>query len=295
MVRDGIRPVVADRQTIPLFDGWAREGLIEFVPCDLSTLSSRPEPFTNIEQVVHLAAWMAGTDDVVQYGDIAIQQNLLALMRLVEALPTLRHLCFVSSIQVYADPPVSSPLDEDHPTAPPDLYGTTKLAGEQYLRLCGDSQGFGVAVLRLCGVYGPGAYSPLTRNRAIPKFIRLALAGEAPVVFGDGQERRDYVFVDDVVSAIRKVLALEPAGTFNIGSGVGTTILDLARAIIDLAGVDVQPEIKPGRGPATTGDYTLNITRAERELGFRPSVSLAAGLAMEIEWVKSQAAFGHVV
>jgi len=141
-------------------------------------------------------------------------------MNLLTCMPRLRYICYLSSIGVYADPPVYSPIDEDHPTAPTNTYGVTKLAAEQYVRVYGLRTGIPVTVLRLCGVYGPGDYNPLLLpKRAVQSFIRRVADGLPPTVYGDGLERRDHVYIDDVVQAIKLALQRRVDGVFNIATG----------------------------------------------------------------------------
>jgi UDP-glucose 4-epimerase len=290
MVEDGRRPLVADIRPGEELRDWAAQGRIDLLVCDVATPEAQADKLRTVDTLVHLAARMDDTTDVVGEGIASVEQNLVALMTLLGCLPKLRHVCFLSSMMVYADPPRYSPMDERHPTLPGNTYGVTKLAGEQYLHLFARQAGIRATVLRVCGVYGPGRYSPLLAHRAIPTFIRLVAAGQPPVVYGDGSERRDYVFVDDVVRAIQLSCRRRAEGVYNIGSGGGVSIRELAHTIISLFGKSMEPLSKPFPKPTETFDYSLDITKARQELGYEPAVSIVDGLAREIAWFAGQQA-----
>lgn len=290
MIEDGVIPLVIELRANQSLKEWALQGKISLFQSDLAAADDLRQQMGRVDSLIHLAALMDDTDDVVTSGILSVEQNLLAFMNLLDGLPNLRHICFLSSMMVYADPPRYSPMDERHPTLPGNTYGVTKLAGEQYLRLFARQAGIGATVLRVCGVYGPGRYSPLLAHRAIPTFIRLVAAGQPPVVYGDGSERRDYVFVDDVVRAIQLSCRRRAEGVYNIGSGGGVSIRELAHTIISLFGKSMEPLSKPFPKPTETFDYSLDITKARRELGYEPAVSIREGLAREIAWFAGQQA-----
>jgi UDP-glucose 4-epimerase len=281
LVADGMRPVLLDCRSSPALER-LRGGasvLIEDLTAPLAPASH--EALREVKALIHLAALMDDTDDVLGAGIASVEQNLLALVRLLQQLPSLEHLCFTSSMMVYG-PPRYSPIDEGHPTEPVNTYGVMKLAVEHYLGVFGRQAGVGVAILRLCGLYGPGEYSARLRHRAIPTFIRRVEGGEPPVVYGDGSERRDYLFITDAVRAIRLASERRAEGTFNIGGGRGISVRELAQTVIDLFGAPLQPHWEPRAGAATGLDYTLDITRARTSLGFEPLVAFRDGLAREI-------------
>lgn len=286
MVREGLAPSVADICPSPSLEAWHAQGAIKFVQCDLKSTESLVGQFDDVVALVHLSARMDDTDDVLGQGLPSVQENLLALMNLINCLPRLNYICFLSTIMVYKDPPLYSPIDEEHPTEPTNTYGTTKLATEQFLRVVEMRSSIPVTVLRVCGVYGPGQYSPLLRNRAIPTFIRRVAASERPVVYGDGSERRDYVYIDDVVQAIRLSLQRKASGIFGIGSGRGVSILELAKTIIELLDADLEPIFEGERTVSAGHDYTLDISKATAHLGYVPAVPLRQGLAREIDWFR---------
>jgi len=143
-------------------------------------------------------------------------------------------------------------------------------------------------VLRYATVYGPGETVP----RAIPNFIQAALDGQRPVIAGDGLDEHDYIHVTDVVDATMLALRRRASGVFNIGSGIGTSTLDLARTVVRLAGSDVEPVFLRRIGPRTAPVRVVCSTDLARNtFNFTASRSLADGITEEIGWFRSESGF----
>lgn len=122
---------------------------------------------------------------------------------------------------------VRLPIREDHPTEPLTAYGRSKVVCERYLQETSAVRGCVLTVLRLAQVYGPGE-RPI---KAIPRFIEAIRAGRPPLIYGDGSDLRDYVYVDDAARAMVLALEREAGGVFNISSGQPRSILDVARIL----------------------------------------------------------------
>jgi UDP-glucose 4-epimerase len=173
------------------------------------------------------------------------------------------------------------PATEDKPLRPLSPYGIAKLCAEQYLFGFNRIHETTHVVCRLGNVYGPRQAASLEGGVVAVFFDRLA-RGEQMVIFGDGTQTRDFVFVGDVVDALIAASQHE-GGVFNVGSGVGTTVLALHQACAAAAGVDAEPAFEAPR----LGDLrhsSLDVSLAERELGFRARVALADGLGRTWAW-----------
>lgn len=169
------------------------------------------------------------------------------------------------------------PLREDAPIAPMAPYGQSKFAGEGYLALYERLYGLSSAALRLGNVYGP-RQDPLGEAGVIAIFCGRLLAGERPTVYGDGAQTRDYVYVDDVVAAILAAAESDATGPLNIGTGRETDVLELVSSLRELSDVDgFEPEPAPPR-LGEVQRISIDPSRAERELGWRPRTSLQEGL-----------------
>ncbi|HFD15048.1 MAG TPA: NAD-dependent epimerase/dehydratase family protein [Rhodospirillales bacterium] len=167
------------------------------------------------------------------------------------------------------------PTPEHYPAEPLSPYGIGKLAGELYVRRLAALHGMDHAILRYANVYGPGQ-DTLGEAGVVAIFARQMKTGLPPVIHGDGRQTRDFVFVGDVARA--NVLALEARDlVVNIGTGTETTVSELAQKIAEITGYEGPIRSAPGR-PGDVRHSALDITRAKRELGWWPEMSLEEGL-----------------
>ncbi len=185
------------------------------------------------------------------------------------------HFIYISSAAVYGDPEYL-PVDESHPLKPKSPYGATKLAGESYAS--GGSR-VKTTALRLFNLYGP-RQNPQYAG-VIERFMRSIKAGVPPTIFGDGEQTRDFIHVLDVAKAIQKSLETGTEGTFNIGSGKPASINSLAETMLSIAKLDSKPEHAPQRSGEIRESYA-DIGKAERQLSWKPEISLEDGLAQLI-------------
>jgi UDP-glucose 4-epimerase len=177
-----------------------------------------------------------------------------------------------------------TPAAESTPRAPGSPYGIAKLCGEEYLAGFNRIHGSSHVVARLGNVFGP-RQSPSLEGGAVSIFLDRLHRGEQVMIFGDGLQVRDFVYVGDVVEALLAA-AGHDGGVFNIGTGVQTTVLDLYRTCAEAAGVNADPTFEPAR----LGDLrrsALDVSAAAAELGFRAQTPLAEGIARTWAWTIS--------
>jgi UDP-glucose 4-epimerase len=174
------------------------------------------------------------------------------------------------------------PAGEDAPRRPIAPYGTSKLAAEEYLATFNRLHGEGHVALRYGNVYGP-RQDPHGEAGVVAIFFGRLARGEKLRIFGDGRQTRDYVYVQDVVAATLAAVGRE--GTFNVGTGVETSVLELADACRRVAGVEAGNDFAPAR-PGELQRSVLDPRRAERELGFRAETLLDEGLAATWEFFR---------
>ena len=233
--------------------------------------------------VLHLAA-QADVRVSVERPDFDADVNVLGTVRILEA--SRRHgakIVFTSSGgAAYGE--CAGPAPETAPLRPLAPYGTSKLSGEEYLATYNRLYGTTHVSLRLGNVYGP-RQEPHGEAGVVAIFMGLLRAAGTPRIFGDGGQTRDYVYVGDVARAL--LLALEHDGSvFNIGTGTETSVLELYRAIQDVAGIEREAE----HAPARLGELqrsVLDASLAHAELGWRPERSLGEGLAATWAWISS--------
>jgi UDP-glucose 4-epimerase len=228
-----------------------------------------------VDAVVHLAA-LIDVAESVEKPELYLDVNVNGTFNVTRASRNVSAFIFASTCAVYGEP-VRIPIGEDHPLSPKSPYAATKIAGEAFVQAYGNLYGYRPVILRFFNVYGPRqskAYAGV-----ITEFVKRATSGEPPIIFGDGEQTRDFVHVKDVAKAIIKALETDNAsGIYNIGSGVAITINDLAHLILKLAGKEnVEPIHEPPR-PGDIKHSQANINRAKKELGYNPSVSLEEGI-----------------
>jgi len=232
----------------------------------------------DVDYVFHLAA-VANIALSVRRPKLVNDVNVSGTLNLlIESLRfNVERFVFTSSCAVYGEP-IYLPINEDHPTNPISPYGVSKLSAEYYCRVFHKVYGLETVILRLFNVYGPGQErSPY--GGVIAKFIDALKSGKAPIIFGDGKQTRDFIYVDDVVDAL--ILASKCGGcagmTFNIGSGIETSINQLADKLIKIFSLDIKPiYLEPRAGDVRRS--CANINRAREILGFRAKTPLEVGL-----------------
>ncbi len=192
-----------------------------------------------------------------------------------------------SSAAVYGDS-TAFPLSEDLPPRPLSPYAATKAANELYARLYTVAFGLPVVALRYFNVYGPRQRPDSPYAAAIPIFARRMLAGQPPTVFGDGGQRRDFVFVGDVAQANLRAAESEAAAgeAINICTGREVSLLELIAALRELIPAAPEPVFAPPR-PGDIYRSVGNPAKAARLLGFRPQTPLQEGLAAVVEWMQT--------
>lgn len=169
------------------------------------------------------------------------------------------------------------PLDERAECRPDAPYGQSKYAAEGYLSLYGRLYGLSAASLRLGNVYG-SRQDPLGEAGVVAIFCGALLGGGSPRVFGDGHQTRDYVFVGDIIEAFLAAAEADAQGTFNVGTGVETSVLELGRLLATVSDRQFDPEMAPAR-PGEVQRIAIDSARAAAELGWRSRTTLADGLS----------------
>jgi UDP-glucose 4-epimerase len=173
------------------------------------------------------------------------------------------------------------PAPESHPVAPEAPYGLSKFCAENYCEIYRRMYDYSTVSLRYGNVYGP-RQDPLGEAGVIAIFCGKIVDGGQPVIYGDGLQTRDYVFVGDVVSANLAAAESDATGPFNIGTGVESTVLDLVEVLKPLADGPFEPKHEPER-LGEVRRIALDTARAQRELGWESRMGLADGLRVTLE------------
>jgi len=237
------------------------------------------------ELICHLAAQIDVRVSVVAPADDA-QTNVVGTVNVLEAARAAGArvlFCSTGGALYGRDAPI--PSLEDVLPLPESPYGIAKYCAEQYVGLYNRLHGTGHTILRLANVYGP-RQDPAGESGVIPIFCARVLAGERPMIYGDGTQTRDYVYVGDAVEAFLAAADRGRPGTWNIGTGAEVSVLDLAQLIGAAAGRSVDPEFTRAR-PGELQRSALAAERAERDLGWTPQVSLAEGVRRVYRWIEA--------
>jgi nucleoside-diphosphate-sugar epimerase len=182
------------------------------------------------------------------------------------------------------------PKTESMTPVPISPYAVGKLAGEGYCRSFGEVYGLETVALRYFNIFGPRQDPTSQYSAVVPKFIEGLLSGRRPVIYGDGEQSRDFTSVENVVDANLRAIDAEGVSgrVYNIACGERVTLNDLVRELCELTGSDIEPEYAPAR-PGDVLHSLADISRARDELGYVPAVRLGEGLARAVEHFQADA------
>jgi UDP-glucose 4-epimerase len=246
------------------------------------------------DTVIHCAAQMDVRTSVAD-PIFDAETNIVGMLNLLEAIRSLQkrpRFVFTSTGGVLYGDFTTPPNVETFAKDPESPYATSKLAGEYYLAYYGRVHGLETVSLRLGNVYGP-RQDPHGEAGVVAIFCGRILAGQPLTIFGNGDQTRDYIYVSDVVSAVQLAATRElppqaklDSRAFNIGTGRGTSVNELAKRLQHAARSNVPVGYAPER-PGEQLKSFVSIKKAAAELGWRPEVSLDEGLALTYEWFAS--------
>ena len=265
---------------------------VEFLEGDVRDGDACRRAVAGAEYVLHHAAEASvprSMEDPWECADVNVG-GTIRLLEAARAAGTVKRFVFASSSAVYGDTPGSS-KHEASQTDPLSPYASSKLAGELFCRNFFRLHGLPTVSLRYFNVYGPGQDPDGDYAAVIPKFLSALVRGETPVVYGDGEQSRDFLYVSDVVEAnLRAAAATRPVGgkVFNVGSGQSASLKQVLETLGRILGRPIEAE----RGPARPGDVKYSradVAAAAGLLQFTPSVSLTDGLARTLRYYQDLA------
>jgi len=273
------------------------EGIRDQVRVHISDLRNREALSVLVkdqDMVFNLAAQTSHLDSMTEPFldlDINCRGNLTFLEVCREQRPDLR-VVYVGTRAFYGAPK-QTPVSEEAPLKPLDIYSVNRLAAEQYHFVYHQHYGLPVTSLRLGNLYGPRGQMQHPRYNVLNYFVRMALEKRIIQIYGDGLQQRDYVYIEDACNALLLAGASEQAigKIYNVGSGGSRSFLDLVQEIIRLSNQgDYQHRDWPkGSKAFDVGDFITDITAIKKDLNWRPQTSISEGLGATIDFYRKHA------
>lgn len=261
---------------------------VEFIRGDASDRETVKRSMEGVDYVFHQAA-MASVPRSIREPALCHAWCATSTVELLHAASEagVKRLVLASTSASYGDSPFVSKRESDA-VAPLSPYAAAKLAAEAYCRAFVTSFSMEAVILRYFNVFGPRQDPQSEYSAVIPRFVSMILSGKQPIIYGDGEQSRDFVFVGDVARA-NLLAATTPdvsGGTFNIGRGERTSLLELLTKLSDILGKQIDPIHEPAR-VGDIRDSLADINQARSALGFEPQVSIYDGLAQSVDYYRS--------
>ena len=262
---------------------------IEFIEGDLTNRGDVERAVEGVEVVFHQAALASVPRSVAE----PLETNAVCVTGTVNLLDAarrggVRRVVYAGSSSVYGDRTAAAAKHENDLPAPVSPYAAAKVAGELYCQAFTATYGLETVTVRYFNVFGPRQDPNSEYAAVIPKFVMRMLAGERPIVFGDGRQSRDFTFVDNVVEGnLLAAEAPDAAGlTLNVACGEQLNLLDLIAAINRVLGTRLDPIFEPARA-GDVRDSLADVSLARRVLGYQPVVDFEEGLRRSIEFYRT--------
>jgi len=258
---------------------------VTYIKCDLCdefAVEKIKNRLKGVDYVLHAAGVIPGFSGPGKPEQQDFVKNTAITVSLCKILPKdIKGFVYVSTMDVYGVP-LYLPIDEKHSISPLTYYSLGKFASEEFLRIFLSGTKTHFTVLRYSHIYGPGE----AKIKVIPVFIDKVLKEEAPVFYGDGADRRDYIYVDDAARAM--VLGLNSGfdGVVNIGSGAPRSIKSVFEKINRICKKDIKPVFRPRQ--KAKYDICCDIKLAKRKIGFSPEVDFIEGLKRHIDYCMAE-------
>ena len=261
-----------------------QHGGVEVIEGDICDASLVDRATEGVDYVFHQAALRITrcAEAPREAVEVLIDGTLNVLEAAVEH--NVKKVIAASSASVYGEPSYL-PIDESHPFNNRTMYGAGKIAAEQMMRALHDTSGLRYIAFRPFNIYGPRMDMTGVYTEVLVRWIDAIQAGKPPLIFGDGTQSMDFVYVDDVARA--NLLAAQSDiidDVFNLGTGVQTSLNELCQLLLGLTGSSLQPEYRAPRQVANVQRRRAAVEKAEKLLGFRARVSLEDGLREFIRW-----------
>ena len=291
LLREGARVTVLDDLFTGRIENLPRKGF-EFVKGSVCDPAIVEKLVAEAEVIFHAAARniVVSTRNPREDFETNIGGTLNMLLAARATNGRVKRLVYTSSTSVYGNPRYL-PINEDDHLSLLTPYAVSKLGGENYCQAFFESYGVPTTAVRYSNVFGPGQDPSNPYCGVVAKFIELLFAGQAPVIHGDGNQTRDFTYIDDAVEAT--VLAAQSdralGEVFNVGTGVETRVNELAAILSRIVGSTLEPQHTNRRDIDNIRRRVVNIEKTRRTLRWVPNFTLEAGLGNTMQWQREKA------
>jgi len=259
---------------------------IKFIKGDLADLKFTKKAIKDVDFICHQAA-IPSVARSIEDPLTTHQANINATLNLLWATKEskkIKKFVFASSSSIYGDSP-KLPKKEDFPPNPISPYALAKYTSEKYCELFYELYGLPTVSLRYFNVFGPNQDPKSEYSAAIPKFISLMIKNKRPIVYGDGEQTRDFTDVENVVSANLLALKSKANGVFNIACGKRVSLNQIIALLNKILNKNIKPIYKPKR-PGDIKHSLADINKARKLLKYKPKIGIEEGLRKTIDWLK---------
>ncbi|EGP92859.1 NDP-sugar dehydratase or epimerase [Nitrosarchaeum koreense MY1] len=250
--------------------------------CDITNYDSVEKIVRDVDAVIHLTAHslVSSLDGSITNARV----NIMGLLNLLESCRknSVPKVIFTSASSLVGEPK-SFHVNEDHTPKPKTAYGITKLTSEHYLRLYHELYGIDYTVFRFFNIYGP-----FQKNGLIPSIFNKIQNNDSITIFGKGDQVRDYVYIEDILPFFEQAASSEIGKNkvFNMGTGKGSTILEIVKNMSEILKIEPKIEYQPVR-PGEIGNFVADTTLLHETFGKIPSTDVKIGLSKTIDWLKN--------
>jgi UDP-glucose 4-epimerase len=291
LVRGGASVVVIDDLSVGTHENLA-EALAagaELVVGDVRDSQLMEQGLADAALVIHMACdnLRASLGDPLRTHEINGTGSLVTCLAAVQT--GVVRFVYVSSSEAYGSA-LTIPMSEEHPLLPTTVYGASKAAGELYAQACMRTHGLPVTVIRPFNSYGPREHASGTSAEVIPKFVSRIRRGDPPVIFGDGQQTRDFTWVEETATGIVSAAAADElvGQAVNIAYGQGVSIAKICDLLLEkMDAGDLRPIFADER-PGDVSHHYADTTKAQTVLGFEASIPVEEGLERYVRWALEQ-------
>jgi nucleoside-diphosphate-sugar epimerase len=266
---------------------------VELLEGDLADLPVAKAAVAGIDYVLHQAAIPSvprSVDDPITSNRANIDATLNVLVAARDA--RVKRVVYAGSSSAYGDTP-TLPKQEDMPTKPLSPYALQKLVGEQYMRMFTGLYGLETVTIRYFNVFGPRQDPSSPYSGVISLFARALLDNRPPIIYGDGEQTRDFTYIANVVDGVLRACTANVSGmVLNVATGSRISLNELFRVLRGLTG---RAGVNPSYGPVRAGDVRdsqADISKARQLLGYEPLVTFEEGLRRTVDWYSSEYAHG---